>query len=108
MEMRKKHGIIDLHTHILPEMDDGSQNAAMSVKMLKRLQEQGVKWVCATSHYYAHQERVEQFLQRRRQAVFALGDALGEAGVEEYPSIRLGAEVAYFPGISQCPELEQL
>ena len=108
MEMRKKHGIIDLHTHILPQMDDGSQSAAMSVQMMKQLQEQGVKWVCATSHYYAHQERVEQFLQRRRQAVFALGDALEEAGVEEYPSIRLGAEVAYFPGISQCPELEQL
>lgn len=108
MEMRKKHGIIDLHTHILPEMDDGSQNAPMSVQMLKQLQDQGVEWVCATSHYYAHQECVEQFLQRRRQAVFALGDALGEAGVEEYPSIRLGAEVAYFPGISQCPELEQL
>lgn len=108
MEMRKKHGIIDLHTHILPQMDDGSQNAPMSVQMLKQLQEQGVKWVCATSHYYAHQERIEQFLQRRREAVFALGDALEEAGVEEYPSIHLGAEVAYFPGISQCQEIERL
>lgn len=108
MEMRKKHGIIDLHTHILPQMDDGSQNAPMSVQMLKQLQEQGVKWVCATSHYYAHQERIEQFLQRRREAVFALGDALEEAGVEEYSSIHLGAEVAYFPGISQCQEIERL
>lgn len=108
MEKVEKKQIIDLHTHILPKMDDGSQSAAMSVQMLKQLQEQGVKWVCATSHYYAHQERVEQFLQRRRQAVFALGDALGEAGVEEYPSIRLGAEVAYFPGISQCQEIERL
>lgn len=108
MEMRKKHGIIDLHTHILPEMDDGSQNAAMSVKMLKRLQEQGVKWVCATSHYYAHQECVEQFLQRRREAAFKLGEALIEESVGELPALRLGAEVAYFPGISQCPELEQL
>ena len=108
MEMRKKHGIIDLHTHILPEMDDGSQNAPMSVQMLKQLQDQGVEWVCATSHYYAHQECVEQFLQRRREAAFKLGEALIEESVGELPAVRLGAEVAYFPGISQCPELEQL
>lgn len=108
MEMRKKDGIIDLHSHVLPQMDDGSQNAAMSVKILKRLQEQGVKWVCATSHYYAHQERIEQFLQRRREAIFELGEALIEENVGELPAVRLGAEVAYFPGISQCPELEQL
>lgn len=108
MEMRKKHGIIDLHTHILPEMDDGSQSAAMSLQMLKRLQGQGIKWVCATSHYYARQESVEEFLQRRRKAVFELGEALIEKNVGELPAVRLGAEVAYFPGISQCPELEQL
>lgn len=108
MENERKNEIIDIHSHILPNMDDGSQSAAMSVQMLKRLQDQGIKWVCATSHYYAHQECMEQFLQRRRQAVFALGDALEEAGVEEYPSIRLGAEVAYFPGISQCQEIERL
>ena len=108
MEMRKKDVIIDLHSHILPQMDDGSQSAAMSVQMLKRLQEQGVKWVCATSHYYAHQERIEQFLQRRRQAVFELGEALIEENVGELPALRLGAEVAYFPGVSQCQELDQL
>lgn len=108
MEMRKKHGIIDLHTHILPQMDDGSQSAPMSVQMLKQLKEQGVEWVCATSHYYAHQERIEQFLQRRREAAFELGEALIEENVGELPAVRLGAEVAYFPGISQCPELEQL
>lgn len=108
MENMKNEIVIDLHTHILPQMDDGSQNAPMSVQMLKRLQEQGVKWVCATSHYYAHQERIEQFLQRRREAAFKLGEALIEESVGELPALRLGAEVAYFPGISQWPELEQL
>lgn len=108
MKEKQLTPIVDLHTHILPQMDDGSQNAPMSVQMLKQLQEQGVEWVCATSHYYAHQECVEQFLQRRREAVFELGEALIEKNVGELPAVRLGAEVAYFPGISQCPELEQL
>ena len=108
MEMRKKDGIIDLHSHILPQMDDGSQSVAMSVQMLKRLQEQGVNWVCATSHYYVREESVEGFLQRRYNAVSVLGEALAQADAKEIPVIRLGAEVAYFPGISQCQEIEQL
>lgn len=108
MEMRKKAGIIDLHSHILPQMDDGSQSPAMSVQMLKRLQGQGVKWVCATSHYYVRQESIERFLQRRRRAVSKLGEALAQVNVGEIPTIRLGAEIAYFTGMSQCQELDQL
>lgn len=108
MEMRKKAGIIDLHSHILPQMDDGSQSPAMSVQMLKQLQGQGVKWVCATSHYYARQESIEGFLQRRRKAVSKLGEALAQVNVGEIPTIRLGAEIAYFTGMSQCQELDQL
>ena len=108
MEMRKKAGIIDLHSHILPQMDDGSQSPAMSVQMLKQLQGQGVKWVCATSHYYVRQESIERFLQRRRRAVSKLGEALAQVNVGEIPTIRLGAEIAYFTGMSQCQELDQL
>lgn len=108
MGKRKNDGIIDLHSHILPQMDDGSRNAAMSVQMLRQLQDQGVKWVCATSHYYAHQESIGEFLQRRREAILDLGDTLVQVDVGEIPAIRLGAEISYFHGISQCSELNQL
>lgn len=100
--------IIDLHSHVLPQMDDGSQSSEMSIQLLRQLNRQGVGLACATSHCYVHQESIEQFLQRRYNAVSVLGEALAQADAEEIPVIRLGAEVAYFPGISQCPELEQL
>lgn len=106
-EMNKQH-IIDLHSHVLPQMDDGSRDVQTSVQLLKTLDQQGVRTVCATSHYYARQESVGQFLQRRYKAVSVLGEALSPADAEEIPVIRLGAEVAYFPGISQCKEVERL
>lgn len=100
--------VTDLHTHILPKIDDGSQDLKTSVKLLTRLMEQGVHTVCATPHYYARHESVDSFLQRRQKAFSSLDDALRNENDSAFPEILLGAEVAYFPGISQCPELEQL
>ena len=45
----KTIGIVDLHTHLLPHMDDGSKDTAMSLEMLRRQAEQGVNVVCATA-----------------------------------------------------------
>lgn len=30
------HGLIDLHTHMIPQMDDGSPGEFVSVEMLRR------------------------------------------------------------------------
>ncbi len=43
--------LIELHAHILPQMDDGSESVEMSLAMLQALAEMGVGAVCATSHY---------------------------------------------------------
>ncbi|MCF0258661.1 MAG: capsular biosynthesis protein, partial [Erysipelotrichaceae bacterium] len=34
--------MIDLHTHILPNVDDGSQSPVESIEILKTLKDQGV------------------------------------------------------------------
>ena len=67
----KTIGIVDLHTHLLPHMDDGSKDTAMSLEMLRRQAEQGVNVVCATSHFYAHEEPPEAFCKRRAAALAA-------------------------------------
>lgn len=106
MEYKKNNPIIDLHSHVLPHMDDGSADVRMSLQMLERMLEQGVETVCATSHYYARCESIGAFLERRKRAWDCLQEGMRE--VKRTPSILLGAEVAYFPGISRCEELEQL
>ncbi len=48
--------LIDVHTHILPGVDDGSRNMRESVKMLLSAAEQGVTSVIATPHYSRRRE----------------------------------------------------
>lgn len=63
--MNKKLGKFDMHTHILPEMDDGSPDAEISVKLVNILKNQGVTNIALTPHFYSHRENLESFLKRR-------------------------------------------
>ncbi|MGN0158876.1 MAG: CpsB/CapC family capsule biosynthesis tyrosine phosphatase [Brotaphodocola sp.] len=49
--MNDPKGIIDIHSHILPDVDDGAKNMRESVKMLLLAASQGVIGVIATPHY---------------------------------------------------------
>ena len=58
--------MIDWHSHILPEMDDGSKDVSESLLMLDSLRDQGIESVVATPHFYANDEPVETFLERQK------------------------------------------
>ncbi len=45
--------MIDLHSHLLPGVDDGSESPEQSVGVLKKFGEQGVTAVCCTPHLKA-------------------------------------------------------
>lgn len=96
--------VIDFHSHILPSMDDGSKSVEMSMEMLKLAAAQGVDVMLATSHFYASRQRIEDFLTKRKNAFEELMQRKKEFG----PELRLGAEVAFFPGISRADKLEAL
>lgn len=99
--------MVDFHSHILPGMDDGAEDVSVSLDMLKESARQGVKAICATSHFYADQESPQDFLRRRKASVEALlQGARRERG--KYPEVYLGAEVLYFPGMSEAQELKDL
>lgn len=95
--------MIDIHTHILPGVDDGSSSPEQSHQMLCLAKQQGVALIFATPHFSAVKEDPTSFLQRRQAARDAL--CLSEATM---PQLRLGAEVAYFGGINHCQELTAL
>ncbi len=96
--------MIDLHTHILPKMDDGSRSVTESLALLKAEAEQGVDTVVCTPHFYADQNDPIQFLERRQTAWECLQPAL-QPGM---PEICLGAEVQYFSGISRVDSVSKL
>lgn len=96
--------MIDFHSHILPKMDDGSQSTQESLEMLKALSEQGITRVVATPHFYANDESVSAFLERRKSSY----DRLISCVTPDMPEIINGAEVRYYGGISHLENLEAL
>lgn len=52
----REHGIIDVHAHILPGVDDGSRSMGESLRLLKQAAEQGICGVVATPHYSRHKD----------------------------------------------------
>lgn len=101
----------DLHTHILPGMDDGSKSVEMSLEMLRMERDQGVDAVVLTPHFYRDKERPEHFLKRRRAAAETLRDTLMELPEEELrsmPRLYMGAEVAWVPNLIDWPELPRM
>lgn len=99
--------MIDFHSHILPNVDDGPDKLADSLAMLQRSFQQGVDLVVSTSHFYANDEYPQAFLDRRNRAFRALRNAM-LMSTEVYPQIILGAEVLYFPGISDAEGIGSL
>lgn len=58
----------DIHTHILPNIDDGAKNIDESLALLKKLSNQGVTHIALTPHYYSNKESIEDFLESRRKS----------------------------------------
>ena len=80
--------MIDIHTHVLPFIDDGSESVEKSIEMLQNAKRIGVTDVFVTPHYrtgeyeYDKQtvvEKYNQFLQKLE-------------GVEGLPNVHLGQE----------------
>ena len=96
--------MLDIHSHILPKMDDGAKNTEESLKLLRMSKEQGVTTMVSTSHFYADRESPESFIRRRAYAFRKIEPELSE----DTPSLLFGAEVLYFYGISRSKEVRDL
>lgn len=99
-------GLIDFHSHILPGIDDGSKALEMSIRMLRMEAQQGIGHVVATPHFYPQYDTPERFLKRRAAAEIALREEMQKH--TDLPALSVGAEVYYFPGISDSEEISEL
>lgn len=48
-------GYIDIHSHILPKVDDGAANMEETMEMLRLAQEEGITHIVVTPHYKSKQ-----------------------------------------------------
>lgn len=82
--------MIDMHTHVLPNIDDGAKDVEESVQMLQNALSQGIKTVVATSHYYGKQRSPQKYLQLRSEAYEKL-----KPYIPDGLNVVLGAEVHF-------------
>lgn len=87
--------MIDIHTHILPNIDDGSQDLNKSIGQLQQMAKGGIKRVYLTSHYYR-----DRYDYSRAQYDAKL-ETLVKACPPDVPEILPGFEVYLQHGIVQ-------
>ncbi len=85
--------MIDFHSHILPQIDDGAQNVQISLDMLAESYRQGVRTVIATPHCrIASEKDIDIFLEKRKKSYEILKDAI-KKDQRKLPEIVLGCEL---------------
>lgn len=129
--------VTDIHSHLLPEMDDGSRTVEEALGALCESAFQGVTRQCFTPHYYSDRS-IPDFLALRAAALDKLLSAAAKGAVpyfegESYPAgiktmadgsgfdvyvkntlthhamkIYLGCEVAWHPGLIMDANLPRL
>lgn len=90
-------GYIDMHCHIIPEVDDGAKDVTEMNEMLKIAYKEGIRCIIATPHYHPRRGR-EHPEVLRRQAVL-LRDAAHK--IDKHFRIYLGTEIYFGQDIPQ-------
>jgi protein-tyrosine phosphatase len=86
--------VIDIHTHLLPGVDDGSPSVEVSVEVLGRFAGEGVETVVCTPHL-----RASQVGEAPHAAFAAIFDVLG-AAAPRVPTLLRGWEIMLdIPGV---------
>lgn len=78
MEEKMTNQITDIHTHITPNVDDGSLSVEMSLEMLRREAEQGGEIVFLTPHSFAFENYGSYRVLRK---MYQVREAAAEAGI---------------------------
>ena len=82
----------DIHTHILPGMDDGARDIKEALSLLRALHSGGTTAAALTPHFWMQRDRIDKFIVKRDKAFLRLTEAAKDIPVKLYP----GAEVTFF------------
>lgn len=94
----------DIHSHILPGVDDGAKDICESVELINSMKKEGITAVIATPHFYPNEMDFGNFLEDRKNAYETLCSNLDG----DIPKIYLGCEILYFKRMGASRELEKL
>ncbi len=87
--------MVDLHSHILPGIDDGAKTLQDSIELLKLEKAQGVNSIALTPHFDIEKISVDDFCKLRDESLELLksSDEFSKIDIK----LKTGAEVYYSP-----------
>lgn len=95
---------LDIHSHILPGIDDGAKDIETAIALLEMLKSQGVTDVIATPHFYPKEDSADEYISAVQNAYNNLKQEL--VG-KDLPKVYLGCELRYFYGIGKSDSIKQ-
>lgn len=88
-------GFVDIHSHILPGIDDGAANWGETLEMMAAAQAERIATVIATPHYGV--DNVHYSIDEARQLIKEATSRAQELHINT--KLLLGSEIYYVPGI---------
>lgn len=82
--------LVDMHSHLLPGIDDGAQNLEESMEMIRRFADMGYKKLITTPHVMA------DFYKNTTEGILRKRDEVREAMAKEGIDIELDAAAEYY------------
>ena len=83
----------DIHSHILPAIDDGAKDLNEALKLLREMKKQGINDVLATPHFYPYENSLDEFLTKSEEKYKLIKQHIEN---DKYPNVFLGCEMPYF------------
>ncbi len=96
--------MVDIHSHILPCLDDGSRSVEESLELLRLMKKQGIDKVFATPHFYPQIHNFEEFTASVFESLNVLNDNIK---FNSLPEIYLGSELLHFSGMGDSDSLTE-
>ncbi|NOT08170.1 MAG: hypothetical protein HOP28_08185 [Gemmatimonadales bacterium] len=95
--------MIDLHSHLLPGVDDGSRTVEQSVEVLVKMVASGVTAVCLTPHHTV--SRVARGVPAAHDAAYAALTAAAPQGIVLHRGVELMLDRPVTPAVKEEPGL---
>ena len=97
--------LTDIHSHILPGIDDGAKDIEEAKKLLEMSVKQGIERIIFTPHFYSERMKIQDFVAKRDRVAEIVKGMIHSEGLDI--ETKMGTEVYFTPIIANFP-LEQL